>query len=88
MLKAIALTRLDMYRDNGGMRLTQAVLGAFTKYPQGSDLRGSKRLGGKKFGFFADDADSFAQVAQACELLPVDGGWCRHPLRLGDGGGR
>ena len=80
------LTRLAMYQHDGGMRLTNAVLGAFTKYPQSSLHRKSSYLGGKKFGFFADDAEAFQVAAEHCGLISRDEqAWYRHPLQLGHG---
>jgi dGTPase len=78
------ITRRELYRDLGGMRLTMAVLGCFSKYPQGSSWRGDRqRAGGKKFGYFTAEEDLFARVAAACGLHPVvgqHGAWHRHPL--------
>lgn len=80
------LTRLEAYREEGGMRLTAAVLGAFTKYPFGSSAARADEPQpgnqfGKKFGFFESERAYAEQLADALGLLPVDGGgWCRHPL--------
>ena len=79
------LTRLSLNRDQGGMRLTNAVLGAFAKYPQASLHRkdAQRAATGKNFFYLADDSDAFAHVAESCGLLPVpdiDGAWARHPL--------
>ncbi len=77
------LTRLQNWRDAGGLRLTAATLGTFTKYPWGS---GGRQTGAEKnaakFGFFAAERDLFAGLA--AELgLPRAGesdAWARHPL--------
>jgi len=76
------LSRLEAYREDGGMRLTAAVLGAFMKYPYGSEAPRAVRPHGKrKFGYFASESDAAAQLAEALGLLPhPQGGWCRHPL--------
>ncbi|MCX8999806.1 dNTP triphosphohydrolase [Rhizobiaceae bacterium BDR2-2] len=81
------LTRLEMYREDGGMRLTQGMLGTFVKYPVTARTRLQARdaCGLKKFGLFQSDAATFATVAGATGLLPrQDAGgaswWCRHPL--------
>ena len=78
------LTRLHMCKDAGGLRLTMAVLAAFSKYPQSCMNRHSKgRPGGKKFGFYHSEELLFEQIAEACGLLPVEGlnkAWHRHPL--------
>ncbi len=67
------LTRTEMYKDDGGMRLTLGSLGAFTKYPVsasarqhiGADglLNGTQYIGIKKYGFFEDEVSTFDQVA-------------------------
>lgn len=79
------LTRLSLNTNHGGMRLTNAVLGAFAKYPQASTDRRdpSRPATGKKFAYTADDAEAFSAVAEACGLTPVadrSGAWARHPL--------
>jgi len=74
------LTRLQMTRNNGGMRLTNATLGAFTKYPCVSTKCGSGNVH-KKFGFFMAEASIFQKIAQECGLLELEPDvWCRHPL--------
>jgi dGTPase len=78
------LARLHMCRDAGGLRLTMASLGTFSKYPQSCLSRNDKaRPGGKKFGFYHSEAELFQQVAEACGLLPIQAqpmAWHRHPL--------
>jgi dGTPase len=77
------LTRLEMYRGEGGMRLTKATLGAFTKYPvTAADRVGLPKdyIGVKKFGIFNSDLPSFTEVAQGVGLLEQDRHWSRHPL--------
>ena len=69
------LARLQNARDRGGMQLTCAVLGAFTKYPH------LPRAGSLKCGFYGVDRPLFEQVAEQLGLQPSSsGGWCRHPL--------
>ena len=71
-------TRLTMYRDEGGMRLTAAVLAAFAKYPNGAGALGQP--GVRKHGFTQDDAAAFAGVAAATGLIALGPDrWCRHP---------
>src|SRR5688572_2440788 len=58
------LTRLQMPDNPGGLQLTHATLGAFTKYPRESlipeDLpRGAS---GRKFGFYQSDRPLFTEV--------------------------
>lgn len=83
------VSRLQMYKDKGGMRLTMPTLGAFTKYPvQSPPLEGSsdRYYSGKstdKFGFFQSEAALFTNVANATGLIArpgVENCWCRHPL--------
>jgi len=72
------LTQLQGWRETGGLQLTAATLGAFTKYPWGAEHRNAKN----KFGFFDSEAEIFAEVAKATGMLKGDrpGTWCRHPL--------
>jgi dGTPase len=73
------VARLSMYGEDGGMRLTHAVLAAAAKYPCAatSNVHG-------KFNYFVNDAELFAEVAAGVGLLPRgapgEGGWARHPL--------
>lgn len=77
------LTRTDMYREDGGMRLSFATLGAFVKYP----FRASE-ADKSKYGIFEGDWDSFEQIAQSVGLKKshqqVKGAmierYVRHPL--------
>jgi dGTPase len=82
------VTRLQMPDNPGGLQLTCATLGAFTKYPRPSmvsavgelDYRGASA---KKFGFFQSEHAQFAEVAERCGLLrraSGDAWWARHPL--------
>lgn len=73
------VSRLCMYGEDGGMRLTHAVLAAAAKYPCASTSAVHK-----KFNFFAADAELFAEVAADLGLLPRgapdERAWARHPL--------
>ena len=73
------LSRLQNWRNAGGLRLTCATLGTFAKYPHDSQFGE-----GRKFGFFQAEAALFAEVAGEIGLLPrtagAGHGWCRHPL--------
>ncbi len=90
------LTRLQMPDNHGGLQLTHATLGAFTKYPResllvsGSDstttesgpplIRGASA---KKFGFCQSEREHFESVAEHCGLIrrtPDSAWWTRHPL--------
>ena len=84
------LTRLEMYRNEGGMRLSKAVLGAFMKYPVTAGTRVAlpektpPYAGLKKFGLFQSEAAIFADAAHSLGLPEEnsDAGrwWRRHPL--------
>ncbi len=70
------VARLSMYGEDGGMRLTHAVLAAAAKYPCGS-----LHTAYKKFNYFEADAEPFAEVARGVGLIERGpGAWARHPL--------
>lgn len=85
------VARLEMYRNDGGMRLSKATLGAFTKYPVTSAARESvvargvaPYVGLKKFGIFRSELELFKDAAASLGL-PEEGAragnwWRRHPL--------
>jgi dGTPase len=84
------ITKLQNPNIRGGLRLTYATLGAFTKYPKesGSPIKGfTKPLKGKfykKFGFFQSEKELFKEVAKETGLIKkrikdIDW-WSRHPL--------
>ena len=79
-----ALTRLQNPDNRGGLQLTYAVLGAFSKYPRQSivpGMQGSKDVGEKKFGFFSVDSPSFKEIAKGLGLkIKAANAWSRHPL--------
>lgn len=70
-------------RNQYGLKLTYATLGAFTKYPCTSYFsnRDKKKRSQKKFGFFDSEYVHFKEVANALSLSEVNE-WCwnRHPL--------
>ena len=76
------LTHLQNPSNPGGLQLTCAVLATFAKYPRRSHLE--QPLPGKsarKFGYFAAEANLFAEVAETVGLIPREtGAWFRHPL--------
>ena len=82
------LTKLEMYREKGGMQLTCPTLAAFTKYPRESFipkpiLNGYSGRSVKKHGFFQAEKDLFNEVAETVGLIRRDNGavwWSRHPL--------
>ncbi len=80
------ITRLQMPDNPGGLQLTHATLGAFTKYPRESllpDPALHRGASAKKFGFYQGECEHFASVAAHCGLLrrtPKAAWWARHPL--------
>lgn len=69
------MTKLEMPDRPGGMQLTCATLGTFAKYP------GTATSGLKKCGFFQQEKEYFAEVAQFCGMLRInENSWARHPL--------
>lgn len=78
------LTRLQFSSQDGGMQLTCAVLGAYTKYPRASDVDKSQAGGisGKKFGFVQQDQPRFEELANELGLIRKGEllAWHRHPL--------
>ena len=79
------LAHLQNPDNRGGLQLTCATLGAFTKYPRESWLGGSQFSGvsAKKLGFVAEDRPLFEEVAETLGLIRRDGAyaiWHRHPL--------
>jgi len=81
------LTRLQMYKDQGGMRLTHSTLAAFLKYPvQSTEViasAGKPKASRKKFGVFESERELLEKVASETGLLKRQGSqnsWCRHPL--------
>ena len=77
------VSRLQSPANPGGLQLTSAVLATFTKYPRPSQLDSElDGKSGKKFGFFQQDAENFAQVARSTGMVERVPGqaWRRHPL--------
>jgi len=71
--------------QRGGLQLTSAVLGTFTKYPRASEVDETPRSGisGKKFGFMQIEAPLFQELADELGLTRKPGtatAWHRHPL--------
>lgn len=72
------MTRLQNWRDAGGLRLTCATLATFMKYPFGSMQADSAK---GKIGHFTAEADLFEEMAHNVGLLRLgDGRYARHPL--------
>jgi dGTPase len=78
------LARLQMPDNPGGMQLTCATLATFAKYPVESYLESSiSSIATKKFNFFQQDRELFAEVAETTGLARLPGEdycWQRHPL--------
>jgi dGTPase len=65
----------------GGLRLSYATLGAFTKYPKASlPHRPTQHVADKKFGFFQAQQDDYLAVASDLGMLQSDNTIRRHPL--------
>ncbi|MBO6824911.1 MAG: deoxyguanosinetriphosphate triphosphohydrolase [Sneathiella sp.] len=78
------LTRLQNWRNDGGLRLTYATLGTFMKYPRASVISNpiEDDKAAKKFGIMQSETDFFREIASEIGLLRRDHEdyWCRHPL--------
>jgi dGTPase len=64
---------LENNKRNGGLQLTYAVLGTFSKYPKSSIASQDENdayVGGKKIGFFNAEQKYFADVARKTGLIP------------------
>ena len=69
----------------GGLRLSYATLGAFTKYPKESlPKKPTNNIVDKKYGVFQNDKNFFQEVAQELGLLKLRNdnhvAYMRHPL--------
>lgn len=75
------VTRLQSPDNQGGMQLTCATLGTFTKYPCASFRQRDGHIATKKFGFFTPERGLFEEVAAETGLVSIaEGAWARHPL--------
>jgi dGTPase len=86
------LTKLKQRPNLCGVQFTCATLATFTKYPreagisnnifnQYNSIAGNKST--KKHGFFQEEKDLFAQIANEVGLIRREESsawWCRHPL--------
>jgi len=73
------MVRLQSPDNPGGMQLTAATLGAFSKYPRAARCADASLSA--KFGFFQDDRPWFGQLADILRLRPRGADrWYRHPL--------
>ena len=65
----------------GGLRLSYATLGAFTKYPKASlPHKPTKHVADKKFGFFNAKQTDYQAVAKDLGLMDSTNKMMRHPL--------
>jgi dGTPase len=69
-------------KNQFGLKLTVATLGAFTKYPCPAHFpaRDKSKRSQKKFGFFQSEAAAFMAIADAAALKKSGAVWSRHPL--------
>jgi dGTPase len=70
-------------RNQFGLKLTMATLGAFTKYPCAAYFpsRDKAKRSQKKYGFFQSEKLAFEAVSKELELPATSGvSWSRHPL--------
>lgn len=78
------ISRLQNKINGGGLQLTYAVLGAYSKYPKRCytpSLINLKKVSEKKFGFVVEDQSLFENVAKGLGLIKKqDIAWSRHPL--------
>lgn len=76
------LTRLQGWRARGGLQLTAATLGAYSKYPWSApDSAAATRPHRRKYGYFASERELFQEMAEEIGLIPQGPEiWCRHPL--------
>ncbi|MEQ8472933.1 MAG: deoxyguanosinetriphosphate triphosphohydrolase [Marinoscillum sp.] len=68
--------------NNGGLKLTFAALGAFTKYPKSSFApKDNSRKSQKKYGYYRSNLEQFKIIAETMGLHTLgEEAWCRHPL--------
>ena len=65
----------------GGLRLSYATLGTFTKYPKASiPIQPTQKVSDKKFGFFQAQSGFFSEVANELGLQGPQNTFHRHPL--------
>lgn len=71
------VTSLEMYQNDGGMRLTAAVIGALLKYPWTSSA--TQREG--KFNIYQTELPFIRSIAAELGLSTIaENHWVRHPL--------
>ena len=71
------VTNLEMYHNQGGMRLSAASIGALLKYPWTSSRQDQQG----KFNIYQTELPVIRSVSEALQLPEIeDNVWCRHPL--------
>lgn len=75
------LTQLEYHQFDGGMRLTYATLGAFSKYPWSSKHASAQGYKKHKFGSYQNELALLEQIADKLGIPKLDEEhWARHPL--------
>ena len=75
------LTQLEYHQFDGGMRLTYATLGAFSKYPWSSKHASAQGYKKHKFGSYQNELPLLEQIANKLGIPKLDDEhWARHPL--------
>lgn len=75
------LTQLEYHQFDGGMRLTYATLGAFSKYPWSSRYANAEGYKKHKFGCYQNELPLLETIAIKLGIPKLaDERWARHPL--------
>ncbi len=75
------VTQVEYHRFSGGMRLTQATLGTFLKYPWSVEHAAASGNKAHKFGCFQSELAILNGIANDLGLIAQGPNkWCRHPL--------
>lgn len=75
------LTQLEYHQFDGGMRLTYATLGAFSKYPWSSKYANAEGYKKHKFGSYQNELPLLEQIATKLGIPKLDDErWARNPL--------
>jgi len=75
------ITQVEYHRFSGGMRLTQATLGTFLKYPWTVEYASKTGNKANKFGCFQSEVSILKAIADDLGLISQqENKWCRHPL--------
>ena len=75
------LTQLEYHQFDGGMRLTYATLGAFSKYPWSSRYANAEGYKKHKFGSYQNELPLLETIATKLGIPKLaNERWARHPL--------